>query len=565
MDALKITDFSEFIDILFEAENIFSASGEIFSKISSSFGITLVTVEISSVNIRNITETVYSDARFCEKYSTCYSFKYGNIQSMTVCINIHTCSPEGLTEEKKKSLEYISKIIYTFISKEKFEGIVANAGVIDNSTGLFTLMGFQKKILSIFSKPNKSQYSIIFMNIKNFKIVNRKYGHGEGTKIINQISKKLKVFLNDESFATYLGGDNFIAFVNNIYLPIFLKMISKFPVEAVNVYGKKEEYYVTFHAGVIKKVFLEPNSTLGDLSYFIENSQIAMNISKRNPSGQNIIYFDDEIKKVILREKEIECCMRDSLKNEEFFVCYQPKVDLNTYKLSGAEALVRWKKDGRIISPSSFIPLFEKNGFVCELDFYVLDCVCKKIRSWIENNIEPVKVSVNFSKLHTDNPNLVDDITDVIVKNGILPKYIEIEFTETSYMDDSKQIKDIITKLKDVGIMVSMDDFGTGYSSLNMLKEMPIDILKLDKSFLNSDGEMTKREEVIIKNVIRMAKELDIEVVSEGVETNWQVKFLQELECDIAQGYFFDRPLLEDDYEQRLKKMIYNDRMTADN
>ncbi len=559
MDMLKITDFSEFIDILFEAENIFHSLGEVYTRISQSLGIVSVDMEMNSFNSQKIIQSIYSSSNYSENQCQLKSFQYGSMENLSVTINI--TFKNQVSEELIKEVGNLNKILYTFVSKRKLEEIVMQSGKVEQSTGLFIFPVFQQKAISLCIENKDSNYSIIFMNTKNFKVINKKYGHGEGTKIISQIGRRLKVFLDGDSFATHLGGDNYLVFINSTYLPIFLKMISRFLVEANTKDNQIEECHLCFHAGVVENIELSISNPMVSLSLIIENAQIAMGISKKNPAGSNVIYFNDEIKQLVQREKEIECCMKDALKNGEFFVCYQPKVDLHTYKLSGAEALVRWKKDNKIIPPISFIPIFEKNGFVCELDFFVLDSVCKKIRYWLENDIEPVKVSVNFSKLHTENPNLVDDVTDVIVRNGIHPKYIEIEFTESSYMDNSNQIKDIISKLRNVGIMVSMDDFGTGYSSLNMLKEMPIDILKIDKSFLNSKGDMNSREKIIVKNVIKMAKELDIEVVSEGVENSEQVRFLQGLECDTAQGYFFDKPLEENDYEQRLKKMIYDSKI----
>lgn len=560
MNALQLMGFSDFIDILFNPENIFQAVGEAVSKIADFFDILQFNITIHSSNMPDVNETIFDKYSENEAYEI-KTFNFGNSDSMMIDIDIKIKSSRKFSEEDNKNLECFAKIIYTFVSKEKCESIVANAGMIDIKTGLLTINGFERNLAKMIKTNRHDNHSIVFMNVKDFKIINRRYGHEEGNKVMSKICRKIKIFLNDDSFFAHLGGDNFVVYINNTYLNIFLKMITKFPIDIQNKNGQTEEYCITFHAGVCQFSDISSKSATiaAAVSHIIENSQIAMNIAKRNATLGNIVYYDEKVKQMIMHEKEIESSMRTSLENGDFIVCYQPKVNLQTYEMNSAEALVRWKKNGQILPPAAFIPVFEKNGFVCEIDFYVLDVVCKKIRSWIEKGIEPVKVSVNFSKLHTENPNLVNDITDVIVKNGILPKYVEIEFTESSYIDSSNQIKDIIVKLKEVGIMVSMDDFGTGYSSLNMLKEMPIDILKLDKSFLNADGTMSKREEIIIKNVIRMAKELDIEVVSEGVETLEHVKFLQNLECDMAQGYFFDKPLFEEAYETRLKHIVYDD------
>lgn len=558
---LQLTDFSEIIDVLFESENIFQSAGTAFSKISDMFGITQAVISISSPANTIIKETVYINENAGSADASVQKFVYGKNEGITVCIELRLDKSKNLSADELRNLSAFSKVIYTFVSKSKYESIIENAGNIDVRTGILTVDGFKRNLYSLFKKGGKDSYALVFMNVKDFKVVNRRYGHDQGNRVMSIIIRKIRTFLDSDSIFAHLGGDNFLVCINKNYLTIFIKMISKFSVNVVSKNGSEEEYCLIFHAGIANLSEIEFDKTISPeqlMSQAIENANIAMTMSKRNLSQSNIVYYDEKVRHMIMYEKDIEANMQKALENGEFIVCYQPKVNLNTYEMTGAEALVRWKRNGKLIPPMSFIPIFEKNGFVCKLDFYVLDVVCKKIKSWIENGIEPVKVSVNFSKLHTDNPHIVDDITDVIVENGILPKYLEIEFTETSYTDNSVQIRDIIMKLKEVGIMVSMDDFGTGYSSLNMLKEMPIDVLKLDKSFLNADGNISRREEIIIKNVIRMAKELDIEVVSEGVETPEHVKFLQNLNCDMAQGYFFDKPLLETDYESRLKHTFYD-------
>lgn len=228
-----------------------------------------------------------------------------------------------------------------------------------------------------------------------------------------------------------------------------------------------------------------------------------------------------------------------------------------------------------------FIHLAERNGFICEIDFYVYETICKTIREWLDEGIKPVTISINFSKLHLNNHNFVNEIIDITIKYAVPPKYLEIEFTETSYIDDFKNLFQVVNELRKFGIMISMDDFGTGFSSLNLLKDIPVDVLKLDKEFLNrADNNILKdlhfdylkidkslldnngsieREKIIIKNVISMAKELNIIVVSEGVETEEQAIFLKEIGCDLAQGYLFDRPMPIEKFKEKMLTESYGD------
>jgi EAL domain-containing protein (putative c-di-GMP-specific phosphodiesterase class I) len=257
-----------------------------------------------------------------------------------------------------------------------------------------------------------------------------------------------------------------------------------------------------------------------------------------------------------MREKEIENNMRQALENKEFVVYYQPKIDLNSYRINGAEALVRWIDNGKIVPPMEFIPVFEKNGFICNMDFYVLDVVCKDIMEWLETKIDLIPISVNFSKVHFLNPGFTEQIIEVIEKHQVPPKYIEIECTETVDYKDKATFVRAVEALKSFGISTSIDDFGTGFSSLSLLKTLPVDILKIDKSLLDVQTS-SEKERVVISNVVRMVREMDIQVITEGVETKEQANFLKEIKCDNAQGFLFDRPLPKEQFERRLRKGYY--------
>ena len=224
--------------------------------------------------------------------------------------------------------------------------------------------------------------------------------------------------------------------------------------------------------------------------------------------------------------------------------------------MNGAEALVRWIDDGRVVPPIEFVPLFERNGFICNIDFYVLNNVCRSIRNWLDRGIDMVPISVNFSKVHFSNIRFAEQIVEVIKKYRVPTKYIEIEFTETVDYQDKERLVKAVEFLKSYGIATSMDDFGTGFSSLSLLKTLPVDVLKIDKSLLDSK---TAQERVIISNVVRMVQEMNIQVITEGVETEEQAGFLKGIHCENAQGYLFDKPLPIDEFESRLKKGLYEE------
>ncbi|MGN0605855.1 MAG: putative bifunctional diguanylate cyclase/phosphodiesterase [Oscillospiraceae bacterium] len=547
---------NKFIDILASDDMAAKVYKEFFIKLSEYFPIAKADIVINSDEKKYRDEYSYSN---CNAGDAGISKKYSHLSGKNFVSDITLTFSESysMNEQDEFCLEYLIKLLSIYSAGRKYRELIENAGIYDSKTGFLTAEGFHRKLAEKLARNITDNHSVIFMNIKDFKLLNEKYGHQQGAKTIVRAGKNIDNFLDRHSFFAYLGGDNFVVYINNDKLDSFLKYISRFPVEMVNAKGEKEEYFIVFNAGVCD-MFYPEGSNEPNPSYVIENAQIAMNIAKNDASVGNIVHFRRKIKDKIMYEKSIEASMQSALKNGEFVVRYQPKVSLDDYKLRGSEALVRWNKNGETLPPDSFIPVFEKNGFICRLDFYVLETVCQNMKSWIEKGIKPVKVSVNFSKTHVENPELVERIISIIKKYNVPAEYIEIEFTETSCVDNPQKIKNIISGLKEFGITTSMDDFGTGYSSFNMLKEMLVDNLKLDKSFLGSDSSMEEREEIIIKNVIKMAKELDIEVISEGVETEEQVNLLHSLKCDIAQGFYFDKPLSADEYEARLVNINYN-------
>lgn len=263
-----------------------------------------------------------------------------------------------------------------------------------------------------------------------------------------------------------------------------------------------------------------------------------------------IVMFDSKIRDQRLWEKEVENTMEDALKNKEFIVYLQPKYATVTEKLSGAEALVRWiSKEKGFVSPGSFIPIFEKNGFITKLDDYMLESVAKIQGDWIKEGKEVVPISVNISRIHFSNPNLADHIRDIVDKYDVPHHVIELELTESAFFDDKNILLNTVKKLKEYGFEVSMDDFGAGYSSLNSLKDLPLDIVKLDGEFFR-DSDDKERGEIVVRDAISLVKNLNMRIVAEGIETKEQVEFLALHGCDLIQGYYFAKPMPIDEFQK---------------
>ncbi|MEG2814497.1 MAG: EAL domain-containing protein, partial [Oscillospiraceae bacterium] len=263
----------------------------------------------------------------------------------------------------------------------------------------------------------------------------------------------------------------------------------------------------------------------------------------------NYGFYNGSIRKRVLMEKELENDMQSALDNKNFLVFLQPKFSLETSKIVGAESLVRWLHPIRgLIPPSEFITLFEQNGFITKLDYYMFDATCKLIKQWIDDGKKPVPVSVNISRVHLYNPNLAEELYCITLRYNIPTNLIEIELTETMDFENLSILFGIVERLKKFDFTISIDDFGSGYSSLSMLKDLPVDVIKIDREFLSAAAD-EKRGRKVIESIIDMAKKLDMKTVAEGVENVEQVEFLKSVNCNYVQGYYFSKPIPIKDFE----------------
>lgn len=366
------------------------------------------------------------------------------------------------------------------------------------------------------------------------------------TRGINETGGKLlaRQKLKPDEYFARMGGDNFVLLAKKERMGILLEQIDCMQVTVPYENGTKT-FDLRSRIGVYD---MRAGQSMGE---GLNAASTAMHAAKMSGKADRFC-FDDQMVENALRQKEVSQMFPKALADREFVVYYQPKVTLVDNQLCGCEALVRWFRDGAMVPPMDFIPVLEREGSVCKLDFYVLEQVCRDVRDWKAKGIEPVRISVNFSKVHLQNPHLAEEILAVLQKYEIPPKYIEVELTEMSGYENYKTLLNFVRAMRANGVSTSIDDFGTGYSSLNLLKDLNVDIIKLDKSFLSSLENHRKNDVIVIKNIIKMVNELDMEVIAEGVETVKQAEFLRGMHCCMAQGFLFDRPLPHDDFEKRL-------------
>lgn len=361
-----------------------------------------------------------------------------------------------------------------------------------------------------------------------------------------------------------LAKNEICAHSANAHFAVLLSYVNEENLDSKirSILSKLEKLYVehklAFHVGVEKKgVKLdERGKAIRRIDANIEQDYFnacaaAEVLSESDDSG--ISYFDETL---IEQQKWFDTVndnQEAAVKNEEFQVYYQPKYDPKTNKLAGAEALIRWNspKYG-FVSPGKFIPIFEKNGFITEIDHYMITHVARDQRRWLDQGFTCVPVSVNVSRAHFVEDDLAEQIRDMVDKEGAPHDLVEIELTESAFFDDKNAMISTINKLKEYGFSVSMDDFGAGYSSLNSLKDMPLDVLKLDAEFFRGENE-GGRAEIVVSEAIRLAKQLNMRTVAEGVEDRKQVEFLAEHDCDMIQGYYYAKPMPPEEYEERMR------------
>ena len=416
----------------------------------------------------------------------------------------------------------------------------------DELSGLYNQQKFFQCVRDLLKhKPNR-QYAFIRIDIDRFKVINSFYGSKEGDQLIAFLGKVIRELLLEKENCYYgrINADVFAVCMeyNKEDIGKILKEIR------ASIENYNERYYLQTAAGIY---IISDNKM--DVSTIYDKATIAANQCKNNYMIHEMIYTKEMDDKV-MREQRVINEMELALDNEEFTVYFQPKYDLSKMQPSGAEALVRWKKpDGSMISPADFIPIFESNGFIIKLDYYVWERVCQFIKKSMDAGKDIKPISVNVSRVNLYNPKFLGSIIELVKKYDIPPKYLNLELTESVFSDNAEMMLEAVDFLHDAGFTIFMDDFGSGYSSLNILKDINLDVLKIDMKFL-AKGPSNDKCEKIIAAVIKMAESLNLPVIAEGVEEQQEVEMLKRLGCDYIQGYYFAKPMPLEEYEKLIEK-----------
>ena len=450
------------------------------------------------------------------------------------------------TRSEINELLLISKIVGGYIVKLRTQLDMNRSAYTDKLTGAWTMDRFISEGQSILAEREDRLYCVIYTDIDRFKFINEKYGYTIGNELLIRFSETLKSSLRDTEIFARAGADHFVVLLEYESDETTAQRIDRFN-DKINSIKRTDNsnYKISSRAGI----YVIPEGRDCTLTSAVDKAIIACKDITISHKSQ-FAYFSESMKTTLAKQDEIENSMQDALNKGEFVVYYQPKFALSDRRLVGAEALVRWNRpNSGLVAPADFVPIFEENGFITKIDFFVLESVCRKLRRDIDDGLVIVPISVNFSRAHLNSPDFIDRISECITKYGIPSNLIEIEITESALIGNEDYLLEIMKALHRLGLVVSMDDFGSGFSSLNLLKKLPFDVLKIDKEFFSRSGA-TDRERTIITNVVNMAKSLDIRVVSEGVETGEQADFLRTINCDQAQGFLYARPMDEESFRR---------------
>ena len=421
---------------------------------------------------------------------------------------------------------------------------------VDPVTGGMNGPAFSLRCGELIGAAPPDSYCVVALNISDLTLINESFGSVERDRTFRNVMQVLQGAVTQDEAAAYAARDYFFLCLRESNPENISRRLAEL-VQRINAFNAdlREPYYLRIQQGVY--IVEEP----GQDTTIIRDRALTACRNHLPDSQEVCAFYDQALTQMLQREHELNVLFEAALANEEFEVYLQPKVSLTDGHVHGAEALVRWvrSKQGTIF-PSDFIPVFERNGKICQLDFYVFEQVCKTLRRWLDEGRAPMVVSVNLSRQHFKNPDFLQAYAQTARQYGIPEGVIEFELTESIFFDDQgiAHVKEQIGQMHRLGFGCSLDDFGSGYSSLNLLKNLPIDVLKLDILFFHKSVDKS-RERIVVRNIIQMARELHIRVIAEGVESMDSVAFLREAGCDTVQGFVFAKPMPLADFERRLQ------------
>ena len=427
----------------------------------------------------------------------------------------------------------------------------------DELTGLPTQKYFKQLVKQALKNAKPGEYTMMSLDIVKYRYITETFSQEVGNSIIIELTKHLEEVLPKGSLVCRNYTDNFSILIPISVFPVledYVLLFTNIHPQTENLLPEHYQLEFTSGAYIIEDID-------EDIALIIEKADTARELGRNGISSNRLALYTDQMRRNAEHEKNITLDMNRAFEKQEFEVYYQPKFRFDNGRIMGAEALIRWNHHTKgMLPPGDFVPLFERNGFIQKIDIFVFEQVCKFLDRWNKAGPNgtcpiPIIISCNLSRAQLYNPDVADMYAEIAGKYQIEPCQVEIELTESLMMDNKDRLLKAMNEIKNAGFTISVDDFGSGFSSLSLLKDIPANVIKLDKEFLNT-GNDNPKEKVIINSVINMAKELRLTTVAEGVEDKHQSDLLKSMGCDIVQGFYYARPMPENQYEALLRNSL---------
>ena len=446
-------------------------------------------------------------------------------------------------------------IIYGYRLIYRSNQSLIKSAYYDPLTGAYNRNKFEQEASKVIEKT--PEYSLAAMNIRQFKFINEIFGSQQADHLLCYIKEVIAGHVREGEYFCRGTDDMFYILLRDTDREIIRErleeMIGEISLHAISV---NRDYQILMYCGIV--IGTDVSDVRPTVQKSMTHVRFALDTARKSLK-KYIWFYDTSLHEDEKLQNYVESHMRQAMENEEFQMYLQPKVDLRTGRISGAEALVRWiPGSGKMIYPGQFIPIFEENGFCVQLDLYMVEKVCRQIRTWMDQGSDPVPLSVNQSKLLFYESDYTDKLKALLEKYQIPARLITLEILEGLAMENIEELNEKIVRLKEIGFQISMDDFGSGYSSLNTLASLKIDELKIDRGFLlrlQDAKEDYRRQVIIMDEVVKLTKKLKIRTVVEGVETEENEKLVQKLDCDYGQGYYCGRPVSAEEFTEKYISM----------
>lgn len=437
--------------------------------------------------------------------------------------------------------DYRHENTYRSVNQGKLNGVVVDyLATYDELTGIYNKQAFYTKTKEMLLDNPDKNFDLLRINIERFKVLNDLFGESTGDKLLRYIGKFLKEINLPLCVSGRLYADNFV---------VCYEAGKGDSRRMINTLQMVADSFAINNRTILSFGLYRIDDKTLPVSVMCDRANMALWKAKGNFKNPYCEY-DEKMRQQVLKEQKIINAMEMAIQNKEFTLYLQPKYNIEKGTIIGAEALVRWiSQENGFISPGDFIPVFENNGFVYEVDKFIWEESCRYLRKWLDEGREVHPISVNVSRIDLYDPKLVKHLVDLREKYQLPSQYLELEITESAYTEDPEQIITITRQLREAGFVILMDDFGTGYSSLNMLKDIQIDVLKLDMGFLKSSDYSAKGGNILTA-ILKMAESLKMQTIAEGVETKEQVEFLKSIGCKYVQGFYYSKPLPVDEFEK---------------